>query len=315
MNRRRFLASSVGWTSAIWASQHLQAADGSQRINRKRISAISDEIAMSPEESIAFAHHFGLQWLELRDVPSLPGKSQPYFFLPDDELKTQAKLFREGGIKISFINTNLLKKGLPGTVLARPKNQNPEKEKDEYDHRFDNLEKCIRSAHAFDCPYLRIFTFLRVENPPDVYDKVANIIGEMAEKAHKQGVMLLVENEPSCNVGNSAELAQFLSKTPENTVGFNWDARNATNLHEVPFPDGYRLLPKHRMRNAQIKGHDMLDPEKPLDWAPIFVAMDEDGFQGQIGLETHYFDGTKLERSHLAMDKIVKLADANAART
>jgi hypothetical protein len=41
--------------------------------------------------------------------------------------------------------------------------------------------------------------------------------------------------------------------------------------------------------------------------------MDEDGYKGQIGLETHYFDGTKLERSHLAMDKIIKLADANAA--
>jgi sugar phosphate isomerase/epimerase len=62
------------------------------------------------------------------------------------------------------------------------------------------------------------------------------------------------------------------------------------------------------MKNAQIKGHDILDLEKPLDWAPIFAAMDEDGYTGRIGLETHYFDGTKLERSHLAMDKILKLA-------
>jgi hypothetical protein len=98
-------------------------------------------------------------------------------------------------------------------------------------------------------------------------------------------------------------------------VGFNWDARNALSLHENPFPDGYRLLPKHRMRNAQIKGHDILDPDQPLDWAPIFAAMDADGFEGKIGLETHYFDGTKLERSHLAMEKILQLADANAARS
>ena len=291
-------------------------------MNRSRISAISDEIAMSPEESVAFAHHFGLQWLELRDVPGLPGETRPYFFLPQDELKSQAKLFRDGGLKISFINTNLLKRSLPGTTLARQKPQTPEAhakqiaaDQAEYDGRFDNLAKCIRSAHAFDCKYLRIFTFLRVANPPELYDRVANIIGEMAERASREGVMLLVENEPSCNVGDSAELALFLPKVPENTVGFNWDARNATALHEVPFPDGYRLLPKHRMHNAQIKGHDILDPEQPIDWAPIFAAMDEDGYSEQIGLETHYFDGTKLERSHLAMDKILKLADANVART
>jgi sugar phosphate isomerase/epimerase len=186
---------------------------------------------------------------------------------------------------------------------------------DEYDHRFDNLAKCIRAAQAFDCKYLRIFTFLRVENPEQVTDRVANIVGEMAERARKEGVLLLAENEPSCNVGNSAELAAFLAKVPENILGCNWDARNALSMHENPFPDGYRLLPKKRLRNVQIKGHDILDADQPIDWTPIFAALDKDGYIGQIGLETHYFDGTKLERSHLAMDKIIKLADANRMHT
>jgi sugar phosphate isomerase/epimerase len=258
----------------------------------------------------------------LRDVPALPGQGKPFFFLPETDLQWHAKLFRDGGIKISFINTNLLKKGLPGTVLASKKPTTPEVRarrdaaaQQEYEQRFDNLAKCIRSAQAFECPYLRVFTFLRVEHPEEVYDRVANVVGEMAEKARREGVMLLVENEPSCNVGNSAELATFLKKVPEKLLGFNWDARNAMALNEIPFPDGYRLLPKGRMKNAQIKGHDMLDPEHPIDWAPILNAMDQDGFQGKIGLETHYFDGTKLERSHLAMDKIVRLADERGVRT
>lgn len=313
VNRRHFIGQAAFWSAASVTIEHLEAQSAKPRIDRSRISAISDEIAMSPEESVAFARHFGLQWLELRDVPALPGQGKPYFFLPEDELQWHAKLFRDGGVKISFINTNLLKKGLPGTVLASGKPLTAAAQ-NEYDNRFDNLAKCIRSAHAFNCPYLRVFTFLRVEHPGEVYDRVANTIGEMAEKARAEGVLLLVENEPSCNVGNSAELAQFLPKVPERLLGFNWDARNAMSTHEVPFPDGYRLLPKNRMRNAQIKGHDMLDPAQPIDWAPIFAAMDEDGYGGQIGLETHYFDGTKLERSHLAMDKIVKLADANRAR-
>jgi len=267
---------------------------------------------MSPEESVAFAHHFRLSWLELRDVPGLPGEQKPYFFLPEAELRWHAKLFHDGGLKISFINTNLLKKGLPGTVLLSKKPPTPEASQEEYDQRFANLAKCIQSAHAFECPYLRVFSFLRAEHPEALYDRIANIIGEMAHKAQAEGVMLLIENEPACNIGNSAELAAFLPKVPEKLLGFNWDAANALHTHETPFPDGYRLLPRNRMRNAQIKGHDILDPDQRVDWVPIFAAMDEDGFAGQIGLETHYFDGTKLERSHLAMDKIVKLADANA---
>lgn len=276
---------------------------------------------MSPEEAIAFAHHFGLGWLELRDTPALPGEGKPYYFLEGDELKSAAKMYKDGGIRISFLNTNLCKNALPDTVPAswlqhdegwRAKRIAAANA--EYAERSARLQKCIRAAEAFECPYIRVFAFLRVENPSSVYERVANVIGEMAETTSKAGFMLLVENEPSCNVGDSAELAKLLALLPERTVGFNWDARNATGLKEVPFPDGYALLPKKRMKNAQIKGHDILDPEKPIDWAPIFAALDADGYQGRIGLETHYFDGTKLERSHLAMDKIVKLADANAAR-
>jgi sugar phosphate isomerase/epimerase len=316
MNRRSFLTASAA-VAGVLSSRGIaaQTAAASPRINPGRISAISDEIAMSPEEAIAFAHHFGLSWLELRDTPALPKQGKPYFFLPEEELHPAAKAFKDGKIKISFLNTNLCKNALPDTTPANWKKHDDdwrakrtEGAKQEYEERFTRLDKCLRAAEAFECPYIRIFAFLRVEDPASVYQRVANIVGEMAERTRQAGFLLLVENEPSCNVGNSAEIADFLKLLPEKTIGFNWDARNCTGLGENPFPDGYNKLPKHRMKNAQIKGHDILDPDKPIDWTPIFTAMDADGFAGQIGLETHYFDGTKLERSHLAMDKILKLA-------
>lgn len=307
MDRRRFLQSSLSASGALWTAARLGAQ--ARSINRTRISAISDEVAQSPEEAIAFAHHFGLKWLELRDTPGMKGEKKPYFFMEPDEAKKHAAMYREGGLRISFINTNLLKKGLPGTTLANGKPL-PSASQSEYDERFANLERCIRAAHIFQCTYLRVFSFLRVDKPDAVADRVANVVGEMGEKASREGVLLLAENEPSCNVGGSAELAQLLGKVPEKNLGCNWDARNALSMNEVPYPDGYKMLPIKRVRNAQIKGKDMLDPEKPIDWAPIFAALDRDGFAGQIGLETHYFDGTNLERAHEAMAKIVALADA-----
>lgn len=309
MNRRNFFGQSL---QGLALTSVALAAPAKRRIDRSRISAISDEVAQSEEEAIAFAHHFGLRWLELRDTPGPKGEKKPYFFMPPDELKEHAAAYRKGGIKISFINTNLLKKGLPGTQLAKG-NPLPASSQPEFDQRLEHLDECVRAAHAFDCPYLRVFSFLRTDQPAASYDRIANVIGEMAERAHRQGVMLLIENEPSCNVAGCAELAAFLPKVPDRVLGFNWDARNALSAHEVPFPDGYRLLPIGRMRNAQFKGHDFLDTEKPIDWAPIFQALDRDGYQGQIGLETHYFDGTNLERAHAAMAKIVKLADENAS--
>lgn len=314
MKRRSFLTAAAAGALAARSSL---AKNAPARISPARISAITDEIAMSPEEAIAFAHHFGLEWLELRNVPALPREGKPYFFLPDEELKPAAKAFHENGIRISFLNTNLCKNGLPDTQPASWlkhdaawRAERTERARKEYDERFERLDKCLRAAEAFKCPYIRIFAFLRVDQPPAVYERLANILGEMAERTRKRGFLLLIENEPSCNVGNSAELTEFLKLVPENIMGFNWDARNSLSLNEVPFPDGYNKLPKHRMKNAQIKGHDILDPDKPIDWAPIFAAMDKDGFEGKIGLETHYFDGTRIERSHLAMDKILKLATA-----
>ena len=81
----------------------LLSGEGKRRIDRSRINEISDEIAQSPEEAIAFAHHFGLKWLELRNTPALPGEGKPYFFIPEDEAKRQAKIFRDAGLRISLL--------------------------------------------------------------------------------------------------------------------------------------------------------------------------------------------------------------------
>ena len=62
MDRRSFLAATV--------AAALPARSATKRIDRSRISAITDEVARSPADAIAFAHEFGLQWLSLRDVPA-----------------------------------------------------------------------------------------------------------------------------------------------------------------------------------------------------------------------------------------------------
>src|SRR5260370_42217061 len=109
MQRRTFLAS--GLAAGAASAVGLRAAVA-QRIDRGRISAITDEIAKSPEEALAFAKQYGLQWLELREIPhEATGPKRSYWQLDAEELKAAAQSFKDAGVRISFINTSLLKFG------------------------------------------------------------------------------------------------------------------------------------------------------------------------------------------------------------
>jgi L-ribulose-5-phosphate 3-epimerase len=305
MNRRQFIAAAAAGTGL------LASKDRKNAIGRNRISAISDEIAVSPAEAIAFARKFGMEWLELRDVP---GSKQPYFYMSQQELQPAAKEFADHGIRISFLNTSLLKFGMPGTELkARRGKETPDaqarreaRQQVEFDKRIENLRKCIDAAHALGTDRVRVFTFLRVDEPEKLFPRIAEVLDPMCKIAQQEGVRLLIENEPSCNAGSCAELAAMLKVLPSKVLGANWDALNGISL-EKPYPDGYNVLPKDKIWNAQIKGKSILDTPQHLDWVNIIRSMEQDGYAGEIGLETHYFDGTNIEKSHLSMAEIMKL--------
>lgn len=312
MNRREFLCAAASLPLAA------SAAPASARIDRTRISAITDEIAASEADSIAFAHKYGLKWLELRDVPGVKGAN--YFLMEEADAKASARQFASNGIGISFLNANLLKFGLPGTEPLRRTPEAPEakakriaREQDRFDHRLSDLRRSIRCAQIFECPYVRVFAFSRVEGPRKLYSRIADILGEFATIAEKEGVTLLIEQEASCNVGTSAELAVICGMLPSKAIGVNWDSLNGLALDEKPFPDGYQALPKARVRNVQIKGKSVLDYPEKLDWRQIFRALEQDGYRGQIGLETHIFDDRRIEHSHQAMQEILRILGENRA--
>jgi L-ribulose-5-phosphate 3-epimerase len=142
-----------------------------------------------------------------------------------------------------------------------------------------------------------------------VFQQVADVIGEMAEIAAKEKIKLAVENEGACNVVTCAELVGFMKLMPEKTVGINWDPMNGVAQKEPPYPDGYAMLPKKRIWNVQMKGHSLLDNERKLDWRSIFNALEKDNYPGKVGLETHYFDGTLIEKSNLSMQEIRRIVE------
>ena len=285
-------------------------------MDKTRISAITDEIGLTTTDAIAFAHQYGLQFIEIRNPPkNEPNGKKEYFALTEAEIKADAVRFSTEGLKVSFVNTSLMKFTWPGTEAARKRTEDAaarEKrlaaEKARWDNRLEDLKRAIRCAQMMGCDKLRVFAGTRVEDPKSMYSRIAETIGgEMAAVAEKEKIYLLLENEGSQNIATSAELADVMKLMPSKWVGFNWDPHNAYGK-ETSYPDGYNLLPKKRMLNVQVKGKGIMpaSPEKE-DWKAIMTALDKDGYKGKIGLETHLFDGTLIAAAHTSMEEMIHI--------
>ena len=294
-SRRHFLTAGLGAAAPCLAVN---------RIGRARLSAITDEIANSPAGAIEFARLYRLGWLELRGVPGARGKS--YAAMSEGELRAAARELSEHGVKVSFLNSSLLKHMLPGTQPASPRHHQDDA-RVRFEGRLDALRRALEAAHIFGVNKIRTFTFSRVNDPLSLLPRLADILGEMAEISGRENVYLLIENEASCNIATCAEMAGLLHLLPSKWIEINWDPLNGTRFQEAPFPDGYAKLPRERIGNVQIKGKSVLPYPERLDWGAIFAALARDAYRGQCGLETHIFDERLIEHSHAAMKVLLEI--------
>lgn len=278
-----------------------------------RFAVLTDEVAGSEAEAIEFARQYGLKWVELRGTPRAQDrtrKSEDYFRMEPERLKVVKEDLRRAGFRVSFLNTGLLKFGLPGSDLklsrvesAEARTKREERQQTLYANRMKDLELAIRAAHILEVKQLRVFAFLRVNDVAALEERLANELGEYAKVAEREGIRLLLENESSCNVATSKELAGMTLKVNTKGLGMNWDPDNTWAFGERAWPDGYQALPLKKLGNVQMKAGNVIGPRK-IDWTAIIAALDRDGYKGCIGLETHVFDGTLIEKAHLCMKEI-----------
>src|SRR5579864_323312 len=121
-----------------------------RNIDKSHISAITDEIGRTPAEAIAFTKEFGLQWVELRSVP---GAHKEYTFLPEPELRAAAAEFAANRLRISFLNSSMLKYAWPGSSPIRHRDENDERYAERLSHgaqrferRMQELDQAITAA-------------------------------------------------------------------------------------------------------------------------------------------------------------------------
>jgi len=278
LTRRRLLACSAAGLGArgLWAAK--------ARISKSRISAITDEMGRTQTDAIAFAKERGLQWVELRTVPET---KKEFILLSEPELKRFATELAANKLKVSLLKTNLLRSPSRGK---------------------DDLARAITAARIFGVDKIRVFTGARVANPATAYPNIVQSMEELVPLAENAGIRLLIENDPSQNIGTCAELKAIMDLLPSKSIGCNWDPQSALSLNEPsPWPAGYALLPKARMWNVQIKSAGLSDGPHRIDWRAVMEALERDGYQGEISVATESSDGT-FEKANDSIREVMHIA-------
>jgi sugar phosphate isomerase/epimerase len=287
-------------------------APAASKLDRSRFSVLTDEVGPGLEAAIAFARQYRLSWVELRLEPG----HGYYEAMPPEKLKQTRGRLDDSGLKISFLNSTLLKFTYPGTE-AIDKEEFYEKQyrangwtpESMFRERNDKLRRALDAAHLLGVNQIRAFTFWRTREPRALFPKMADIFHEMAEEAAKARIRILIESETATNTATSAEVADFVQLLPSKAIGINWDPQNSLKFEPDVFPAGYEKLPKKRIGNVQMKAAGLIGETGRLDWGAIFRRMNRDGYTGRFGLETHTLkeDGTNVAASHRCLKEMLRL--------
>jgi sugar phosphate isomerase/epimerase len=257
-----------------------------------KLGVINDEITQDFERALVVAREFGVQFIELRQMW---GKN--LMDLKEDQVKEAQRLLARYGIKVSDIASPFMKVDAPGFTTK-------EGQRDTFNARFgyreqpEVLERAMYLAKAFGTDKIRVFSFWRIEKPQQVFDLVVSDLRKALEKAKKQNIKLVLENEHDCNIATAADSVKLLAAIQDPYFGLNWDPGNAYAAGEKPYPDGYNLLPKNRILHMHVKDAKRDPATGKSDWAPMgkgeidyvgqFRALMRDDYGHAVSLETHW---------------------------
>ncbi len=129
----------------------------------------------------------------------------------------------------------------------------------------------------------------------------AQTIDGLIPLAENGKVRLLIENQPARAV------RAILDRSPSKWVGFSWDPLLDRTSLDPGWREVYALLPKTRMFNVQARSESLSDGPDQLNWRAIMEALQRDGFQGEICLETGQPDAA-FEKASESLGNLLHIA-------
>jgi L-ribulose-5-phosphate 3-epimerase len=296
--RREFLAGMAALSATHAYSRLSPAKDSSSAF---RVSVINDEISQDfGHVCEVAAKEFGMGWIELRSM-----WKKNIVSLDEKEIAEARRILEKSQLKVTDIASPLFKVDWPGAPKSKFSEDKSFNAAFDWKQQDEVLERAIEMAKAFNTERVRCFDFWRLEEQTPFRTPMNDKLREAAEKCAKNNLLLVLENEPACNTATGAESAKVLTAVQHPAFTLNWDPGNAAASGEIPYPDGYKLLPKDRIGHCHCK--DVVKKETKYDWAPMgggmidwagqFRALKRDGYHFAVSLETHWNGGGSAEES------------------
>lgn len=258
---------------------------------RERISILSDEISPDFQTALELSQEWGIRNLELRSLES--GR------IPHTSKKDEKKLFRlakEYPVSISALSPGVFKIPLDSPEVKKQIEE--------------TLPRTYELAHRLGTDKVIIFSFRESEEkskPP--FARVAEILSKVIEKAKKEQICLLLENEPGCWVNTGPTVLEIAKRINSRDFALNWDPGNSFASGGKPFPEEYatiKNLVRHlHLKDAQeVKGKMQWVPlgKGKLNWSGQIRALVADDYQGYYTIETHCLP--KIEVSKKCLEKL-----------
>jgi len=276
-----------------------------------RVGIITDEISQKLETALDFISSYHLPGCELREF-----WGRNIMNTSAADLDHARMLISEHSLRVSDIASPIFKWNLPQMPAhAEPRDtfgaSFTEKDADKLLHQSFDL------AHSFDTQKVRIFSYWRVADPEKAFPYVRDRLAHAAELAGRNDILLILENEHTCNAGTGREAGKLLKEINSPHLKANWDPGNAAMLGETPYPDGYEAVRGH-MGHMHIKDVRK-DSDGKLHWAPVggglidwrgqFKALKRDRYNETMSLETHYRrpDSNALESTRESLTGLLKI--------
>lgn len=284
-----------------------------------KLSVFSDELTHDLGRALEIASRdLGLGYVELR---GMWGKN--IMTLDDKEIAEARALLEKNNLRVTSIAGPLFKVDWPGAPPS------PLSQRDRFgaDFTFEQqpevLERGLELARALRTDRLRCFDFWRLADPAPYRQAMNDKLRQAASRAGRRGVTLVMENEYACNTATAAEAAATLAGVRSPYFKLNWDPGNSAFRGEIPYPDGYELIPKDRIGHVHCKDVARAADGSPawmavgrgqIDFAGQLRALKRDGYRGAVVLETHWRGAGTAEastrESMAGLKKLVAQADA-----
>jgi sugar phosphate isomerase/epimerase len=250
-----------------------------------RFSVISDETGQWLDDCIQFCRAEGLDGIEIRMVDGVAPLS-----LTDAQARDAARRIHDAGLFVTGIATPLLKWAMPGKTSGDLGDQFGFDRTGRSDEHL--ARDAIRIADIFETRNLRIFSFLTHDG--FALDELAPALEPLLGLAEANDKVLLLENEPVCNIGRFDELAAALERFDDPRLQGLPDIGNSAHIGEFP-PDDLVAQIMPRVTHAHFKDYSA-EPGRFVPLGQGDVRLDDyltalfagaAGRQLTFSLETH----------------------------